>query len=120
MLLPADEDANVIMLATGTGIAPFLSILQDFEAWQRFERIVLVYSVRQQRELAYQQLIEEFQLAVFAKVHSNFLHDPPTHGGKGVPAAAGEDGEGFPAQQLDGFRQVGIVELLPRPLQLVK
>lgn len=47
------------LLATGTGIAPFLSILQDFEAWQRFERIILVYSVREARELAYQQLIAE-------------------------------------------------------------
>ena len=45
------------LLATGTGIAPFLSILQDFEVWERFERIKLVYSVREARELAYQPLI---------------------------------------------------------------
>lgn len=53
------DGRDLWLLATGTGIAPFLSILQDFEAWQRFERIVLVYSVRQQRELAYQQLIAD-------------------------------------------------------------
>ncbi len=47
------------LLATGTGLAPFLSILQDFEVWQRFERIVLVYSARTESELAYQQLIHE-------------------------------------------------------------
>jgi ferredoxin--NADP+ reductase len=45
------------LLASGTGLAPFLSILQDFEAWQRFERIVLVYSARTASELAYQELI---------------------------------------------------------------
>lgn len=45
------------LLASGTGLAPFLSILQDFEAWQRFERIVLVYSARTASELAYQPLI---------------------------------------------------------------
>ncbi|HWV10418.1 MAG TPA: ferredoxin--NADP reductase, partial [Pseudomonas sp.] len=41
----------------GTGLAPFLSILQDFEVWERFERIVLVYSARTAAELAYQSLI---------------------------------------------------------------
>ncbi len=46
------------LLASGTGLAPFLSILQDFEAWQRFERIVLVYSARTANELAYQPLIQ--------------------------------------------------------------
>ena len=53
------DGRDLWLLATGTGLAPFLSILQDFEAWQRFERIVLVYSVREARELAYQQLIAE-------------------------------------------------------------
>ncbi len=53
------DGRDLWLLATGTGIAPFLSILQDFEAWQRFERIILVYSVREARELAYQQLIAE-------------------------------------------------------------
>ncbi|QXH36461.1 ferredoxin--NADP reductase [Pseudomonas muyukensis] len=41
------------LLATGTGIAPFMSILQDFEAWERFDNIKLVYSVREAQELAY-------------------------------------------------------------------
>ena len=47
------------LLSTGTGLAPFLSILQDFEVWQRFERIVLVYSVRTEDELAYRELLDE-------------------------------------------------------------
>ena len=53
------DGRDLWLLATGTGLAPFLSILQDFEAWERFERIVLVYSVREARELAYQPLIAE-------------------------------------------------------------
>ncbi|MHA6638416.1 ferredoxin--NADP reductase [Stutzerimonas frequens] len=53
------DGRDLWLLATGTGIAPFLSILQDFEAWQRFERIILVYSVREACELAYQQLVAE-------------------------------------------------------------
>lgn len=52
------DGRDLWLLATGTGIAPFLSILQDFEAWERFERIKLVYSVREARELAYLDLIE--------------------------------------------------------------
>jgi len=40
------------MLATGTGIAPFLSILREPRVWTSFERIVVVHSVRQTAELA--------------------------------------------------------------------
>lgn len=53
------DGRDLWLLATGTGLAPFLSILQDFDVWQRFERIVLVYSARTESELAYQQLIRE-------------------------------------------------------------
>jgi ferredoxin--NADP+ reductase len=51
------DGRDLWLLASGTGVAPFLSILQDFEVWQRFERIVLVYSARSASELAYQPLI---------------------------------------------------------------
>lgn len=57
---PDGED--LWLLASGTGIAPFLSILQDFEVWERFERIVLVYSVRHTAELGYQSLIHDLGL----------------------------------------------------------
>jgi ferredoxin--NADP+ reductase len=52
------DGTDLWLLSTGTGVAPFLSILQDFEVWEKFERIILVYSVREARELAYQTLIE--------------------------------------------------------------
>lgn len=47
------------MLATGTGVGPFISILKSGDVWQRFEKIVLVYSVRTVQELAYQDAIAE-------------------------------------------------------------
>jgi ferredoxin--NADP+ reductase len=47
------------MLATGTGVGPFVSILKSGDAWQRFEKVVLVYSVRTARELAYRDAIAE-------------------------------------------------------------
>ena len=53
------DGEHLWLLATGTGVAPFLSILQDFDVWQRYEKIVLVYSVRTHAELAYQDLLAE-------------------------------------------------------------
>ena len=41
------------MLATGTGVGPFISILRDASAWQRWRHLVLVHCVRQSDELAY-------------------------------------------------------------------
>lgn len=51
------DGTDLWLLASGTGLAPFLSILQGQEVWQRFARIVLVYSARSHSELAYQALI---------------------------------------------------------------
>ncbi len=45
------DGQDLWMLATGTGIAPFLSILQDFEVWEKFEHIVLVYSARENQRV---------------------------------------------------------------------
>lgn len=45
------------MLATGTGLAPFLSILADEQPWRDFENLVVVHSVRTAAELAYRQEI---------------------------------------------------------------
>lgn len=41
------------LLATGTGLAPFLSILQDPDTWVRYRHVVLAHSVRTAAELAY-------------------------------------------------------------------
>lgn len=41
------------LLATGTGIAPFLSMLKTLEVWETYQNIILVYSVRHASELAY-------------------------------------------------------------------
>lgn len=49
------------LLATGTGLAPFLSMLQDLKTWEDYEHIVLAYSARSVEELAYIELIERLQ-----------------------------------------------------------
>lgn len=45
------------LLASGTGLGPFLSILRDPAVWQSFERLILVHSVRQAAELAWREEI---------------------------------------------------------------
>ena len=45
------------LLATGTGIAPFMAMLADPAVWQRFEDIVVVHSVRRRGELAYRDAL---------------------------------------------------------------
>lgn len=49
------------LLATGTGLAPFLSMLQDMQTWQDYEHIVLAYSARTKDELAYIDKIQQLQ-----------------------------------------------------------
>ena len=48
---------NLYLLGTGTGLAPFMSIIKDPETYERFERIVLVHGCRQVAELAYGETI---------------------------------------------------------------
>lgn len=45
------------LLASGTALGPFLSILKTEAPWQRFERVVLVHAVRHAGELSYQDQI---------------------------------------------------------------
>ncbi|MFZ3191626.1 MAG: ferredoxin--NADP reductase [Moraxellaceae bacterium] len=54
-LLPAK---HLYMLSTGTGLAPFLSLIRDPETYERFEKVILIHGVRNVDELAYQDLIE--------------------------------------------------------------
>jgi len=44
---------NLWLLATGTGLAPFLSLVRDPEIYDRYERVVLAHTVREAAELAY-------------------------------------------------------------------
>ena len=53
-LLPGKR---LYMLATGTGLAPFMSIVRDPETYERYEQVILVHGVREVDELAYHELL---------------------------------------------------------------
>ena len=50
---------NLYLLATGTGLAPFISLIQDPESYERFDKVILVHGVRTVNELAYRDFITE-------------------------------------------------------------
>jgi ferredoxin--NADP+ reductase len=60
LVLSEVPDAETLWLvSTGTGIAPFLSVLRTEAPWRRFPNIVLVHAVRHARELVYQEMIRK-------------------------------------------------------------
>jgi len=50
---------NLYLLGTGTGFAPWLSIIKDPETWERFEHVVLCHGVRYAADLCYREEIEQ-------------------------------------------------------------
>ena len=55
---------NLYLIGTGTGVAPFLSIVRDPATYEQFEKVILVHGVRQVSELAY---------------HDYLTHELPDH-----------------------------------------
>ncbi len=72
VLSQVPEGRDLWLMASGTGIGPFLSILRTDEVWRRFESIRLVQAVRRVRELAYADVIA----AIAARRGARFRHLP--------------------------------------------
>ena len=49
---------NLYLFSTGTGLAPYMSLIQDIEVYDRFEKVILVHGVRKINDLAYKDFIE--------------------------------------------------------------
>ncbi len=87
---------NLYLLGTGTGVAPWLSIVKDPATYERFERVVLCHGVRQARDLAYRDyivnelprhellgdLLRERLLYYPAVTREEFMHDGRRHRGR--------------------------------------
>jgi len=50
---------NLYLFGTGTGLAPFLSIVRDPETYEKFEKVILVHGVREVAELAYHDYLTQ-------------------------------------------------------------
>lgn len=72
------------LLASGTALGPFLSILKTELPWQRFDRVVLVHAVRRAEELCYREQIQTLLerhaaqfvfVPVISREHTDFALD---------------------------------------------
>jgi len=91
------ECKHLWLFATGTGVGPFLSILKNQETWQKFEKIVLAYSVRDLSELTYRERIAEIE-----KQHADqFIF---------VPVITRENVEGAMSQRIPDGIEDGSLE----------
>jgi len=99
-LLPGKR---LFLLATGTGLAPFISIMRDRQITQKFEQIILVHGVRHTSELAYAEELQSFAMNPGCHYYPTVTREPFVHQGR-IPALI-ESG------QL--FRDLGIAPLDP-------
>ena len=51
------QGKNLYLFGTGTGVAPFLSIVRDPATYERFDKVILVHGVREVAELAYNEYL---------------------------------------------------------------
>ena len=49
---------NLYLFSTGTGLAPFMSIIRDPETYEKFDKVILTHTVRTTKELAYKKFLE--------------------------------------------------------------
>ncbi len=71
---------RLFMVGTGTGLAPFLSVLRDPETHEKFDEIVLTHTVREEKELAYRSFLEKeiYSDEIFGELLGNRFTYYPT------------------------------------------
>ena len=88
LVLSEVPDAKTLwLISTGTGLAPFLSILRTETPWRRFKNVVVVHAVRFAKELVYRDMIGE-TLARYVSFVSRENHAGSLSGR--IPAAVGD------------------------------
>jgi ferredoxin--NADP+ reductase len=50
---------NLYMISTGTGLAPFMSIIKDPETYEQYDKVIITHGCRFEEELAYQETIKD-------------------------------------------------------------
>lgn len=106
----------LLMLSTGTGLAPFVSVIKDPDAYERYEKLILVHGCRQINELAYGEkvvadLLEDEFFGELAKekllYYPTVTREPFKHNGR--ITALLEEGKleadlGLPAMNKEDYR----------------
>jgi ferredoxin/flavodoxin---NADP+ reductase len=102
--VPPAED--LWLVATGTGIAPFLSILRTDAPWQRYRRVILVHGARRADELVYRDLILGLQSARPALHYVSFVSREAHSGSLAgrIPEAIGDGRLEAAAQPISAER----------------
>lgn len=75
------DGKNLWLIATGTGIGPYLSMLGTHTVWQRFTSVILLHSVRYAAELVYQPFIGELQRRYSQQFHYQPIVTREQHSG---------------------------------------
>ena len=67
---------NLFLFSTGTGLAPFMSIIRDPETYEKFEKIILTHTVRTANELAYMNFLNNLnQDEIYSEItKNNFIY----------------------------------------------
>lgn len=77
--VPAGD--NLWLMASGTGIGPYLSMLGTTQLWQRFNHVILVHSVRTIADLVYRELITQCQHQYPGQLHYQPIVTREAHSG---------------------------------------
>lgn len=91
------------LLSTGTGIAPFLSILRTKDCWSRYRRVILVHGVRHATELVYRDMID----GIRRERGASFLYVPMVSRERAPGALEGR----IPAAIADGRLEASAVPI---------
>ena len=70
---------NLYLFSTGTGLAPFMSVIRDPQTYERFEKVILLHGVRRVNDLAYREyLTHELQRDEYLgdAVRQQFIYCP--------------------------------------------
>ena len=110
---------NLYLLGTGTGLAPWLSVVKDPETYERFERVVLCHGVRNTADLAYRDYFEKDLLQhelLGQTINGKLLYYPavsrepfPNHGRLTDLMASGEMMRSLGLEALDPARDRAMI-----------
>ena len=89
-----NKGGDLFLLATGTGLAPFMSLIRDVETLETWNKITIVHSVRNRDDLAYYDLLstgfEGDDLEEMVKPVLNYIPIVTGEGGKRITQQLGD------------------------------